>query len=170
MTDVSSSEAFKGLQALVVEDSDIKYGSIERLLGEASVLVVGRLATMAAVRHELNGYTPEGTGMLNAANVFFVDGNIATNSDNGRDGNGILVAFVERGIAYPARYVIERRDRYPEQLPGLAFGCSRDPGDAAYAQAVLDYNLYPTAPDARQELGRMLAIAAELLPASGSTT
>ncbi len=169
MTGVSSSEAFEGLRALVIEDSDGKYASIDLLLRKASVPVVGRLATMGAVRHELAGYTPDGTGMLNAANVFFVDGNIAPSSDNGRDGNGIFVAFAERGIAYPASYVVDRRDRYPEQLNGVEFGCSNDPGDAAFARAVLDYNLYPMASDAPQELARMLAIAVELLPSSEST-
>jgi hypothetical protein len=137
---------------------------MERLLREVSVPIVGRLATMTAVMIELSRYSPSGDGVLNQANVFFVDGNISPSSSNGRDGNGILAAFAEKGIAYPATFVADHRDRYPERLNGIAFGCSRDVGDAGFARSVDGFNLYPNAPDAQRELARMLDIAVELLP------
>lgn len=163
-TDRESAGAFSGLQTVVIEDSDHKYGYIEALFAKINVPILGRLATMDEVLLTLRQHKTEGRGVLQDANVFFVDGNLSDNSDNGRDGNNILVAFVERGIAYPASAVAAHRDWYPEQLPGLAFGCSNDPGGGAYGTAVHDYNLYARVSDADAELARMMAMAVELLP------
>ena len=79
---------------------------------------------MGEVMTGLQAYkASEGTsGLLADGTLFFIDGNFSPGSSNGRDGNGILVAFAERGIALPASYWDTHRDQ-PVPAHGIAFGC-----------------------------------------------
>jgi hypothetical protein len=160
-------ERYAGLRAVVLEDMDSKAEKVQGLLEAGGVSYLGRLASMSAVRAALQQHrASEGaSGILAEGNLFFIDGNLSPSSSNGRDGNGILVALAERNIALPASYWDSHRG---QSVPahGIAFGCSRDIGDAGYGHAMLDYNLYANAPDAEAELRRMLDLAVELLPSS----
>jgi hypothetical protein len=160
-------ERYSCLRAVVFEDTDSKAETIQGMLEAGGVNYLGRVASMGAARAALQEHkSSEGAkGILAEGNLFFVDGNLSSSSSNGRDGNGILVALAEKGIALPASYWDTHRG---ESIPahGIVFGCSRDIGDAGYGRAMLDYNLYVNVPDAEAELRRMLDLAVELLPAT----
>lgn len=157
-------ESFANLRPLIIEDSDDKFAHIERLLLDVNVPVLGRLITSQEVTQAFRQYIAEGQGTLAEANVFFVDGNLEAGSNDGSDGDRVLARLAKRDIAYPASRVIAQRNEYPNQLHGVSFGCSSDPGVSDYARVVDGgYNLYPSAPDASSELACMMTMAATLL-------
>jgi hypothetical protein len=160
-------ECYADLRAVVLEDADSKSEIIQHLLGASEVSCLGRLASMGEIRAAMREHRSSGgaSGMLAKGNLFFVDGNLSAASSNGRDGSNILVAFAEWSIALPASYLEAHRGG-PLPVHGIAFGCSRDLGDASYGRAMLGYNLDVKAPDAEMELQRMLDLAVELLPAT----
>jgi hypothetical protein len=176
---------FSSLRVVTIEpygeSDDSRYSALHQLLVAGGVQIEGRLATGQEVREALAVHkASDGTdGMLAAANLFTVAdrlGNEAHIAHPGAEGNGVLVEFRQRRIAFPLRNVVEEID-WPaedEDAPhAVAIGsCLYFPTScSSYNEAIDGFNLQdPSAEGASDELRDMLAWAVEMLPESRLAT